>query len=164
MIHKTYELICRLPAPAVLERIKDLLTKECVKYTVADLSITSTQTPAVVLGFDPRLYSHANRVGINPFAYVSSVEVRCESDGNGLTRVIVRVDRFRAFVWVGFWVACGALAAYVMPAPGGAIIFVGISCAAWFGIVSFLGGYLIKKEIGDQLKEGTQGAVDATGL
>jgi hypothetical protein len=38
-----------------------------------------------------------------------------------------------------------------MPEPGGAILFVGIACAAWLSIVSFLGGYLIKKEIADRL-------------
>jgi hypothetical protein len=108
----------------------------------------------VVFGLDPRRFSHANWVGINPFTYVSSVEVRCELSDNGHTKVIVRVNRFRAFVWTGFWVAFGALAASAMPQPGGAIALIAIICAAWFGNVSFLGGYLIKKEIGDHVKKG----------
>ena len=137
-----------------MERTKDLLTKECVKYRAADLSVTSTQTPVVIVGFDPRRFSHANWVGINPFTYVSSVDVRCESGDEGPTKIIVRINRLRAFVWVGFWVACSALAAAAMPAPGGAIVLVGVSCAAWLCNVSFLGSYLIKKVIGDHLKEG----------
>lgn len=40
-----------------------------------------------------------------------------------------------------------------MPAQGGALLLVGIACAAWFGIVSFLGGHLIKKEIADCLSD-----------
>ena len=151
MLHKTYELLCRLPANEVLERIKGLLTKECVRYRTDNLSVTSTQTPVVIFGFDPRLYTHTNWVGLNPFAYVSGIELRCEPGGNGLTKVTVRVDRFRAFVWVGFWVACSALAALPMPELGGAIFAIGVSSAAWFGNVSFLGGYLIKKEIADCL-------------
>jgi hypothetical protein len=154
MMHKTYELVCRLPAQEALERIKGLLAKECVKYKAADLSVTSTQTPIVIAGFDPRLYSHTNWVGVNPFAVVSGVDVRCESGDNGLTKVIVRIDRFRAFVWVAFWVACGAGVASALPVLGGAILLIGVACAAWFGNVFFLGGYLIKKEIGDHLKEG----------
>jgi hypothetical protein len=153
-MHKTYELVSRLPAHEALERIKGLLTKACVKYRAADLSVTSTQTPIVVFGFDPRLYSRTNWVGLNPFTYVSGVEVRCESVDNGLTKVIVRVNRLRAFVWVGFWVACSALAASAMPEPAGTLVVVTFTSAAWLGIVSFLGGYLIKKEIGDHLKGG----------
>jgi len=41
-----------------------------------------------------------------------------------------------------------------MPPLGGVIVVIGVACAAWFGIVSFLSGYLIKKEIGDHLKDG----------
>jgi hypothetical protein len=153
MIDKTYELFCRLPAHEALERIKGLLTKECVKYTAADLSVTSTEIPIVILGFDPRRVSHTNWVGVNPFVHVSGVEVRCEWVDNGLTRVVIRVNRLRAFVWVGFWVACSALAASALPVLGGAILVIGVACAAWLGNVSFLGGYLIKKDISNQLKQ-----------
>jgi hypothetical protein len=152
VIHKTYELVCPLPAHAALERIEALLSKECVKYRAADLSVISTQTPMVLFNFDPRGYSRSNWVGVNPFKYVSGVNVRCESGENGLTKVIVRVNRLRAFILLAFWVACGSLAASAMPKPGGAILVIGIACAAWFGIVS-LGGYLIKKEIGDHLRD-----------
>jgi hypothetical protein len=40
-----------------------------------------------------------------------------------------------------------------MPEPGGVLFFIAFACATWFGIVSFLGGYLIKKEIGDCLED-----------
>jgi hypothetical protein len=39
-----------------------------------------------------------------------------------------------------------------MSEPGGAILVIGVACAAWFGIVSFLGGYLVRKEISESLK------------
>jgi hypothetical protein len=159
MIHKTYELVSQLPADAVLERVKSLLSKECVKYKVDNLSVMSTETPLVIVNFDPRLYTRANWVGVNPFAYVSGVDVRCAPGDNGLTKVIVRVNRFRSLLWVVFWVVNGGLVAFVMPEPEGAIrviLFVGFVCAAWFGNVSFLGSYLIKKEIGDHLKDGTR--------
>jgi hypothetical protein len=37
--------------------------------------------------------------------------------------------------------------------PAGLLFFVGFACATWFGIVSFLGGYLIKKEIASRLSD-----------
>jgi hypothetical protein len=152
-MHKTYELICQLPAHTASERIEGMLSKEGVKYTATNLAITSVRTPIVVLGIQPKLYSHSNWVGLNPFAFVSGVDLRFKQDENGLTRVTVRVNRLRGLVWVAFWITCGSLAARAMPEPGGAILFIGIACAAWLGIVSFLGRYLIKKEIADRLSD-----------
>jgi hypothetical protein len=152
MMHKTYEFVCQLPAQAASERIEGLLSKEGVKYRAANLSVVSVRTPVAGLGIQPKLYSHSNWVGLNPFTFVSGVEAQCEQLDNGLTKVTVRVNRLRAFLWVAFWIACSSLVAIAMSEPGGAILVIGVVCAAWFGIVSFLGGYLIRKEIGDRLK------------
>jgi hypothetical protein len=155
-MHKTYELVCPLTAPAALERIKGLLSQERVEYRSANLSVTSTQTPIVFFNFDSRLRSHGNWVGVNPFVCVSGVDVRCESGVNGFTRVIVRVNRFRAFFLGGFSVIWCLLLAWAAPEPWAKIIPIAFGCAAWFGIVSFLGGYLIKKEVGDHLRDEKQ--------
>ncbi|MGH9638459.1 MAG: hypothetical protein ACRD3Y_00235 [Bryobacteraceae bacterium] len=153
-MHKTYELTCRLPAQVASERIETLLSKEGVKYKAVGLSVASTRTPIAVVGIEPKLYSRSNWVGVNPFTFVSGVEVQCEQCDNDLTKVTVRVNRLRSFLWVAFWIACSILAARAMPEPGGAVLVVVVACAAWFGIVSFLGGYLVKKEISDRLKAG----------
>jgi hypothetical protein len=152
-MHKAYELICHLPARTASERIEGLLSKEGVKYTATNLAIASIRTPIVVLGIQSKLYSHSNWVGLNPFAFVSAIDLRFKEDESGLTRVTVRVNRLRGFLWVAFWITCGSLAVGAMPEPAGAILFIGIACAAWLGIVSFLGGYLIKKEIADRLSD-----------
>jgi hypothetical protein len=44
-----------------------------------------------------------------------------------------------------------------MPEPAGVILFIGFSSLAWLGNVCFLAGYLIKKEIGDCLKDSRDG-------
>src|SRR5580658_5678510 len=152
VMHKTYEFVCQLPAQAASERIEDLLSKEGVKYRVANLSIVSVRTPIVVVGIQPKLYSHRNWVGLNPFTFVSGVEVQCEQVDSGLTKVTVRVNRLRTFLWAAFWIASSSLAARAMPEPGGALLVIGVACAAWFGVVCFLGGYLIRKEISDRLR------------
>ena len=45
-------------------------------------------------------------------------------------------------------------AAVVMPEPAGMILLLGVTFSAWLAIVSFFGGYLLKKEIGDHLRAG----------
>jgi hypothetical protein len=156
MIFKTYVISCQLPPQTASDRIKDLLSKEGVKYSAANFSLTSLSTPIVVVGIQPKLYSHSNWVGLNPFTFISGVDVCCEREDEGLTKVTVRVNRRRAFLWFLYWVTLSFFVARAMPEPGGAILFIGITCAAWFGIVRFLGGYLIKKEIGDYLISSVQ--------
>jgi hypothetical protein len=155
LMHKTYEFVSQLPAQTALERIEGLLSKEGVEYKADNLSIASVRTPFALLSFDRKLYSstdhRSNWTGLNPFIYISGVVVRCEEVDRVFTKVTVRINRLRTFLWVAFWIACSLLAASAMPEPGGAIQVIGVACAAWFGIVSFLGGYLIKKEIADSL-------------
>ncbi len=127
--------------------------RSCTILLSDDPTGASVRTPIAVVGIQPKLYSHSNWVGLNPFTFVSGVEVQCEQVDSGLTKVTVRVNRLRTFLWVAFWVACSLLAARRMPEPGGAILVIGVACAAWFGLASFLGGYLVKKEISDRLKD-----------
>ena len=152
MIDKTFEFVCHLPAEEASQRIEALLLKEGVEYAAANLSVVSERTPVAVLGIDPKLYTHNNWVGINPFAYVSGVDVRFRPSIGGDTIVIVRVNRARSFFFAALGIATGLLAACAMPQPAGVVFFVGFASAAWLGIVSFLGGYLIKSEIGRSLK------------
>lgn len=149
---KTYKIVCPLSAQVVSERIAALFSNEGVTYTMDSLGVSSTRTPIAILVIQPVMYTHNNWVGINPFAFVSGVDVQCEHGEVGLTKVIVRIDRWRAFLHVAIWITFGGMAAAAMPEPGGVICFIGVSCAAWFTHVSFLGGYLIKKEIADYLK------------
>jgi hypothetical protein len=152
-MHKTYELSCQLPAQEAFERIEGLLSNEGVKYRAAGLSIASTRTPIVLLSIQPKLYTHSNWVGVNPFVYVSNVDVRFKQGDGEVTKVTIRVNRLRAFLLSALGIAFGFLAASAMPEPAGLLFFVGFACATWFGIVSFLGGYLIKKEIADRLSD-----------
>jgi hypothetical protein len=148
---KTFTINSRLSAETTVARVGDLLAKEGVQYRVEGLSILSISTPIALLTFQRTLYSNRNWVGLNPFTFISGVDVRC-SDKGGLTEVIVQVNNVRTFLWVAFWVLSSALAASGMPKPDGIILFSAVSLAACFGFLSFLGGYLIKKEIADCLE------------
>jgi hypothetical protein len=151
-MHNTYELICRLAPQAASDRIGALLSHEGVRFKASNLFIASTNTPIAVLGVQSKLYTRKNWVGINPFAFISSVDVNCEPADGNTTKVTISVNRRRALLFFAFWVACGYLVARAMPQPSGVILLASISAVAWLGVVSFLGGYLVKKEIDNELR------------
>ena len=155
-MQKTYELTSRLPAVTAMQRVEDLFAKEGVEWRRGDLSITSVKTPIDILGIQSRLYSKKNWVGLNPFVFVSSVDVRCEPGEGDIVRINVRIDQFRTLMWVAIWVTCSGLAASAMPEPVGAILLIAVTLTiAWLALVRFLGGFLIKKEILDCLNAGS---------
>lgn len=149
----TYELSCALTPRDVLQRTAQLLTDEGVEYTIRELSIASTSTPFVVFGFQSRMYTRKNWVGINPFACISAVVVDTDNPDGAGSRVRIGVNRARAILWSVSYVAFGAIAAVsLMPMPHAAIFLVGWSLAAWLVNVNFFGGYLIQSEISKSLR------------
>lgn len=152
MVNATYELVSQLPPEEACEKIRALLEKEGVRFRSEELFVASTSTPVALLGIQPSLYSHQNWVGINPFAFISSIDVRCSDGRNGTTKLSINVNRRRAFIFVGFWVICAYLAARAMPEPAGALMLIAVSSAAWMALVSFLSGHLLVKEIRNKLK------------
>jgi len=151
-MYRTRAISSDLPGSLAFERIGALLAREGVAYVVSERSLVSTGTPVVLLGFQPKLYSHANWVGINPFAFVTGVDLSWEPGQGSATAITLRINQRRALLWVAFWVACSAMAATGLPRLWGSLLVVGVFCAAWLGIVSFLGSYLLTKEISDCLK------------
>jgi hypothetical protein len=152
MMDTNYQFLCPLTAEDASKRIEDLLLKEGIKYRAANLRVTSTSTPIALFGFQPVLYSRRNWVGLNPFVFVSGVDVRCWPNKDGSSRITVQVDRRRAvLMWAVFWILCAFPVAGALPRLVGAAFFVFATGAVWLIHVSFLGGYLVKKEIRDYL-------------
>ncbi len=148
MKDKTYILSSHLSADAATARIGDLLTKAGVQYRTEGPAISSTRTPIALGSFDRTTFSETNWVGLNPFTLISGVNVRCQLDKSGLTEIMVQVNRGRTFLWLAFLVSIIGMTASGLPTLEDAIFFIiALSLVAWFGLVSFLGGYLIKKEI-----------------
>lgn len=151
-MHKTFEIVCPLGARDALDRVERLLDHEGVTFEARERSIASTHTPIAVLGIQPRLYTNKNWVGINPFAFISGLDVSAEAVEAAITKITVRINRRRSLLIFLSWVVCGSLAARGMPERAGAISLVGLSIAAWFGVVSYLGCYLVRKEIDVELR------------
>jgi hypothetical protein len=148
----TYALTSRLSAETAIARIGELLAKEGVKYRIEGLSLFSISTPIALFSFQRILYTKKNWVGVNPFTYISGVNVRCHPDESGVTQIIIEVNKFRTFAYVAIWVCSSGMASAGMPTLTDAILFIVMSSvAAWFVLVAFLGGYLVKKEIANCL-------------
>lgn len=153
MKRSTYFLSSPLPSEATIARLGDLFARAGVQYRTEGLRILSTSTPVALLSAQRTLYSNRNWVGLNPFAFVSGVDLRCHLGKSGRTEITIQVNKLRTFLWVAFWSCCSGLTAVGLPQPEGAILFISVSLTAWFALVSFLSGYLIRKEIAGCLKE-----------
>ena len=110
-----------------IARLGDLLAKAGVQYRIESLSISSIRTPVVLLSFQRALYGNRNRVGLNPFPFITGVNVRCQPDKRGLTRVIVEVNSASAFLYVVCQVCVCGLGSVGMPTPGDAILFIAVT-------------------------------------
>jgi hypothetical protein len=143
--HRTYILTSPLTPQEALRRAAALLASEGVRYTTTSLSIVSTTTPFAIAGFQRRLYTRRNWLGINPFTHASAVNLTCERTGDG-TSVTLEVDRTRAIGFAVLWVVCGALTVPPLPMVGGVLVMAAVASVAWFH-VAVIGGRLIAREI-----------------
>jgi hypothetical protein len=134
-----------------MARVAEVLAKAGVHYKAEGLSIVSTRTP-MAFGFQRMYYSNRNRFGLNPFTFISGIDVLSRSDKSGGTEIVAQVNQFRTFLWAASWFSSSGIAASGMPTLPTAVLFIAVSTlAAWLVFVSLLGGYLIKKEIADCL-------------
>jgi hypothetical protein len=151
LLYATFEIVCPLSCGKALERVRNLLSHEGVQHKDIDSSIVSIRTPVALLGVQPMFYSRRNWVGINPFPFVRGVEVSCQTVDGMTSRIMVRVNRERAVLLGAFWVLVCSLPAIANPEPVFVLAFLTMGCVGWLGVVSFLAGHLIRKEIGDAL-------------
>lgn len=149
---KSYSLRCSLDPQVALTRIEALLVHECVTFKTDNLRIVSTRTPFAVLGVQPELYTRKNWIGLNPFAFVSAVDISFKSIAGDATKVCIRVNRSRSIGFVAFWSLCAVLMSLRMPQPAGLFFVFGVAAVSWLVCVSVLGGYLVKAEIRRELR------------
>jgi hypothetical protein len=152
MQYVTYQISSQFSAEIAFARVQQLLASEGVQCTSEGLSLSSTSTPVALLSFQRISYTHKNWVGLNPFTFVSGIRVRCQPGRDGRTEAVVEVNRSRTFLYVALWGVSTGGAALAAPTFGEfALLFGLLFLAGWFGYVSFLAGYLVKKEIADCL-------------
>jgi len=84
------------------------------------------------------------------------VDVRCEPGKGDIGGINIRIDRFLALMWVAILGYMQRSCRWAMPEPVSAMVLIAVTMTvAWFALVRFLGGFLIKKEILDCLNAGS---------
>jgi len=142
--------IASLDSPdEALPKIARLLEEEYVEFEIERNAIRSTRTPVTFVNIDRRNFSRLNWVGMNPFVYVTGIEVEFHpEDPRGAYRLIV--DRTRLRILMGsvlLLLICPISLA--IPMEGIPILF------AFWGLVflwfRYLSGELIRNEIAQAL-------------
>ena len=131
-----------------LNRLSALFMSECVTYSRSSDSIVSIKTPVALFSLDRRLYSKKNWVGVNPFIFVSGVEITCRYSSVNRTDVSVSIDRKRAAVMYVVAMAFVLVVGSVVPAKA---VFVGVFATILFLSLNALSGALVIKEIKAEL-------------
>jgi hypothetical protein len=131
MRRKTFTVNTNLPPDDALRRLAQLLESEGVKIDREESGIRSLRTPIPLLNVDPRLYSRRNWVGINPFALLTSVEMKATANSSG-TAINVLIDRRRIVMLLALEaivVFSIAFKAPLLPTLIIAVVLLGICCA-----------------------------------
>ena len=120
------------------KRIENLLTYENVDFSVQPNSIRSTYIPIPLVNFDKRLYTRKNWVGINPFIYISGLEILFTELSATETRIEINIDQRRAIFFYCMFLCLVFLVALALPT-----IWASISCFLFIAISSYLLVFLL---------------------
>lgn len=148
MRRKTFTVTTTLPLDDALRRLIRLLETEGVKVDRQESEIRSLSTPIPLLNLDPRLYSKRNWVGINPFALLTSVEMKATTGSSG-TVINVSIDRRRIVMLLALEaivVLSIALKAPLLPTLILAAVLLGI-CSALFRWAHTLTRFEIRQQL-----------------
>jgi hypothetical protein len=98
-----FRLYSKLSVSDAMKRIGDLFVSEHVGFYANPDSIKSTHVPFPIVSIDRRMFSRRNWVGINPFIYISSIEVFFTELNTKETQIDVSINQRRAIVlYLGF--------------------------------------------------------------
>jgi hypothetical protein len=122
----------------------DLLAYEHVSFHADPDSIKSTHVPFPIVSLDKRMFSRKNWVGINPFIYISSIEMFFAELNTKETQIHVNVGQQRA---IALYLCCLCLILFVALAIP--ILWVGIAFFFSIAILTrlFIFNLCIKKLI-----------------
>lgn len=152
-MNKRYRILTTLLESESMEKLSLLFAYENVKFRKEDNSIISTSTPIAVLGVDKRLYTRKNWFGINPFIFITRIQVACRKNAEGKTEVDVLINQNRAVFIYGLAMALVLIVSCALPdVVWGGLFFVS-AAAVLFLCFSFLAGPLIRIEIQSELSE-----------
>ena len=150
----TLRLCSKLSIGDTIRRIADLLAHEHVNFNTSPNSIRSTHVPFPIVNFDKRMYTRKNWVGLNPFIFISTIEIFFKELNTKETGVDICIDQQRAIIIYLCLLCLILLVALAIP-----ILWGGISFFFFIAIVTRLFIFnlcirkLIKSEIVNEITE-----------
>jgi hypothetical protein len=150
-----FTLYSKLSMSDTIKRIADLLVHEHVNFYTNPNSLRSTHVPFPIVSIDKRMFTRKNWVGLNPFIYISSIEIFFRELNIKETQIDVRIDQCRAIVMYLSSLGLMLLVALAIPVLWvGIAFFVSIAILTHLFIFSFCIKRLIKSEILKEISEG----------
>jgi hypothetical protein len=144
-MRKNFNLETLMPRDEAITRLINLLEDESLIVNKTNNRIWSQHTPLPIVNFDSRLYSKKNWVGINPFIFITSIDINFESNMSDKTFITVTIDRTRMlFILAIVLIIVTALA---IQAPVIVSATVAASLVGVFFILFYLSYSLARKEI-----------------
>ena len=148
---KRFRLSSTLSGSECTERCAALLGEEGVKFQQDGQSLKSTSTPIVFVNVDRRLYSRNNWVGLNPFVFVSGIDVNVSAaDSDGSTVIDVVINQRRTLAICGLIVGLVLVVARALPANG--LMFFVVASLLLVLLFRFFAGSLLRQEFERRLQ------------
>jgi hypothetical protein len=143
-----FRLYSKLPMIDTIRRITELLACEYVGFHADQNSIKSTHVPFPILNIDKRMHTRKNCVGINPFIFISGIEIFLKEINTRKTQIDISVDQDRAILIYLFILCITLLVALTIP-----ILWIGISLFLFIGIFTrfFVFNICIKRLIKSEI-------------
>lgn len=145
---RAFTLISDLSENDAQQQIIKLFDSESVKYQVENNEIRSLKTPMTLLNVDPRMYTKRNWVGMNPFIFISGINVTLNGDSPKGTVIDVNINQTRAVIIYLLILLCLASMMFAIPNlwVGIAILVFGLFIS-YLIIFPFFIGRILKNEI-----------------
>jgi len=131
----SFRLYSKLSVVDTIKKIAGLLACEHVSFNTDQNFIKSTHIPFPIVNVDQRMYTRKNWVGINPFIFITGVEIFLTELDTKETQIDIGVDQNRAILIYLCFLCLVLLVALAIP-----ILWVGIS---FFFLIAIVTGFFI---------------------
>jgi hypothetical protein len=143
-----------LSVKEILQRMENLFKYEFISYRVDSTSIISNYIPIPLIGIDRRLYSKKNWIGINPFIFISKIELLVKPlDFQEGVQMKININKRRGIILYFIIIALIGFVSCNLPALWAAIIlFSFVAVSSYLFIFYICIKKLIISEIANELK------------
>jgi hypothetical protein len=144
-----------LTVDEAMNRLETLFKEENLIVERNKKQITSVLIPVpLVTALDRRMYSQKNKMGINPFVFLSSIFVSFEVKGENQCVATLMINYERTVLWLLFFIFVPSYMIGIFPFPVGLFSYLAVVLLAYMFLFKLIIGYLIRYEITAALNVG----------